>query len=330
MSKIKIAQIGTSKNSHGNPIFASIKRQSHIFEMVGCAFPENEKEKFPDLVEAFAECREMTVEEILNNKEIEAVIIETEEIYLTKYALLAAKAGKHIHMEKPGGLDHTLFEEMIETVKAKNLVFHTGYMYRYNPSVMQVLKDVKEGKYGEIQSVEAQMSCWQKPELRQWLSTFPSGMLYFLGCHLIDLIYQIQGEPEEIINLSASTGFDGIHNIDQGMVALRYKNGVSFAKTSGVERGGFERRQFVITGSKGTVEVNPLEIGLPDSQTTRVREYFSEQWRDQSIISECEPNYRFDSMLASFAQMVAGEKTNPYTPDYELRLHKLITKCCNK
>ena len=46
----------------------------------------------------------MTVEEILEDPDIEAVVVETEEIYLFKYASLAADAGKHIHMEKPGGL----------------------------------------------------------------------------------------------------------------------------------------------------------------------------------------------------------------------------------
>ena len=43
--------------------------------------------------------------------------METDEIYCTKYALLAAKAGKHIHMEKPGGLELADFEELIATVK---------------------------------------------------------------------------------------------------------------------------------------------------------------------------------------------------------------------
>lgn len=328
MRKIKIAQIGTSKNSHGNPIFNTLKKLPDVFEIVGYAFPENEREKFPQHAKGFEGYREMTVEEILNDKEIEAVAVETEEIYLTKYALMCAKAGKHIHMEKPGGLDDGLFEELINTVKEKNLKFHTGYMYRYNPIIREVLENVKEGKYGEIQSVEAQMSCWHSEEVRRWLKVFPGGMLYFLGCHLIDLIYQIQGEPDEIIPLSVSTGFDGIDSIDQGMVALKYKNGISFAKTSAVERGGFERRQLVITGSEGTAEINPLEVGNPDAQTTKLREYFSKAWRFESIVSECEPNDRFEGMMMGFARIVAGEWENPYTPDYELKLHKLITKCC--
>ena len=63
MKKIKIAQIGTSKYSHGTAIFGSICKQTDLFEMVGYAFPENEEEKFPDMIAAFAPYRKMTVEE---------------------------------------------------------------------------------------------------------------------------------------------------------------------------------------------------------------------------------------------------------------------------
>ena len=93
MRKIKIAQIGTSRNSHGNQIWTSLLKQNDIFEVVGYAFPEEERKKFPTRVDAFDGYREMTVEEILSDPEIEAVAVETEEIYLTKYALMVAKAG---------------------------------------------------------------------------------------------------------------------------------------------------------------------------------------------------------------------------------------------
>ena len=97
MRKVKIAQIGTSQNSHGNDIFNCLKRNSDVFEIVGYALPENEREKFPERMAAFEGYREMTVEEILNDPEIEAVTVETEEIYLTKYAALVATCKKHLH-----------------------------------------------------------------------------------------------------------------------------------------------------------------------------------------------------------------------------------------
>ena len=116
MRKIRIAQIGTSCNSHGTSIWNSLKKQSDIFEIYGYAMPENEKEKFPECMEAFKDYPELTIDEIMQNPEIEAVVIETEEIYLTKYALLAAEHNKHIHMEKPGSAVLPDFEKLIETV----------------------------------------------------------------------------------------------------------------------------------------------------------------------------------------------------------------------
>ena len=133
MRKVRIAQIGTSRNSHGSSIIKSLRKQSDLFEVVGYTLPENEREKFPDKMKYFDGLREMTLEEILGDPSIEAVTVETEEIYLTKYAQMAADAGKHIHMEKPGSQDCEAFEKMIETVRRNGTVFHTGYMYRYNP-----------------------------------------------------------------------------------------------------------------------------------------------------------------------------------------------------
>ena len=46
-------------------------------------------------MKAFDGYNEMTVDKILNNPEIEAIVVETEEIYLTKYALMVANAGKN-------------------------------------------------------------------------------------------------------------------------------------------------------------------------------------------------------------------------------------------
>ena len=53
MKKIKVAQIGTSQNSHGGSVWRRLLRHSDIFEVVGFAFPENEREKFPEAVKAF-------------------------------------------------------------------------------------------------------------------------------------------------------------------------------------------------------------------------------------------------------------------------------------
>ena len=332
MRKIKIAQIGVNTNSHSNEIFGSLKKQNDIFEIVGFVLPENEKERISKKLSGLDGYNELTLEDVLNHPEIEAITIETDEIYLTKYALLAAKAGKHIHMEKPGGIELADFEELVSVMKNTGKVFHTGYMYRYNPYIQELLTQIENGELGDIISVEAQMNCIHPAATRQWLENLPGGMMFYLGCHLVDLIFRIQGKPKRILPLNTCSGLDGVTAKDFGFTVFEYENGISFAKTTAVEHGGFERRQLVVNGTKATVELNPLEWYLPgggELQTGRcVRA--SIKWNEKTEKEFSAPCDRYDTMMKSFAAYVRDEKENPYTLDYELELYKTVSKACGK
>ena len=330
MEKIRIAQIGTSAYSHGYSIFRTLLAHPELFEVVGYALPENEREKFPAQMPEFSRYREMTVEEILADPTIEAVAVETEEIYLTKYARMVADAGKHLHMEKPGGLDPEEFRALVSTLKEKKLAFSTGYMYRFNPAVIAAIERVRRGELGKVYAVEAHMGGKHPAAQRDWLEVFPGGMTFFLGCHLIDLVYRILGEPQEVIPLTASTGIDGNTVGDYGMVVFRYPTGPSFIKVCDEEPGGFTRRQLVICGERGTIEIRPLELHAGgDNVYTVSNECFSTDWGAPWQTEKYPPFGRYDAMLVNFAELVRG-KENPYTYDYELGLYELLMKACER
>ena len=156
--------------------------------------------------------------------------------------------------------------------------------------------------------------------------------MFYLGSHLVDLIFRIQGKPEKIIPLNKCSGIDGVTAKDFGMAVFEYKNGVSFAKTTAVELGGFSRRQLVVNGTKATVELNPLEWntddlkGLQTYRTIRTSTHRHKlEKRKKSEVFD-----RYDNMLNSFAEYIRGEKENPYTLDYELELYKIISKACGE
>ncbi len=275
-------------------------------------------------------CKRLSVDEIMNDTSIEAVAIETEEIYLSEYATLAAKHGKHIHMEKPGGTSVSEFETLVDLVKKSGKTFNIGYMYRYNPIIRELLCRIKNGEFGEIISVDAQMNCYHPAATRQWLEAFPGGMMFYLGCHLVDLILQIQGKPENIIPLNRSSGIDGVSAQDFGMAVFEYKNGVSVAKTSAVQIGGFTTRRLLVSGTKKTVEIKPLELSTaPNVLETTATEFESgKAWGDLGETYLSGGFNRYDDMMKAFASMVRGECENPYTYDYELELYKTVMKAC--
>lgn len=340
MKKIKIAQIGAG-HDHATAAINTLRLQSDLYELVGYAVvPEDgenlDRFSYNGTKHVYDGIRQMTVEEILNYPGLDAVCIETEDRALTKYALLAAEKGLHIQMDKPGGIDDEEFDKLIDLVKEKNLVFHTGYMYRYNPAVLKVKDYIKTGKLGDVYAVEAQMNCLHEPDKRQWLGNYPGGMLYYLGCHLIDLVYSIMGMPDEVIPLSTCAGIGGVTAEDFGMAAFKYKNGTSFVKSTAVEYGGFERRQLVVCGSKGTFEIKPFEWlggekeGVFSPQIAHVREAFDADWHKKGECWDTEVHGRYDAMYRAFAAYVKGEKTNPFDYEYERSLHKLILRACGK
>lgn len=333
MRKIRIAQIGLNANSHSIPIWYRLMRNTEVFDLAGYVLPEGERTKYAEKLEILEGYPELTLQQVLEDETIEAVAVETDEIYLTKYALLAAKAGKHIHMEKPGGVSLADFEELIGIMKKTGKVFHTGYMYRYNPAIRDAITKARSGELGTVTSVEAHMSCPHVPKVRQWLEAFPGGMMFFLGCHLVDLVLQIQGQPLRITPFNCSTNTDGVTAKDFGMAVLEYPNGVSFVKTNACEQGGAMRRQLVITGTKGTLELKPLERAPdPSRSTVNVTDttYYSKcgDWKDPGKFIPGEPFHRYDAMMVTFARMVAGEVENPYTYDYELQLFRTLLQCC--
>ncbi|MBR3894656.1 MAG: Gfo/Idh/MocA family oxidoreductase [Clostridia bacterium] len=336
MRKIRIAQIGMNRYSHAPEIFTTLKLHPEIFELVGYALVEDEHETCAKKLNVFEGYPELTVNEILNDPTIEAVAVETDEIHLLKYAQMAADAGKHIHMEKPGSQNLVDFERLIETMKNSKKVFHTGYMYRYNPMIAKAIERARAGELGTVYSVEAHMSRLDGRHTREWFGSFRGGMMFYLGCHLIDLVVQIQGFPNKIIPLNTQTGIGGVHTEDLGFAVLQYENGISVVRMGGTEVGGFERRQLVICGSKSTLEIRPLEKTIPKAaigkeymMITGQRECaLRESGECQTTECESAPFQRYENMLLAFAEMVRGNKENPYTLDYELELFRTLMKCC--
>ncbi len=334
MRKIRIAQIGVNRHSHAPEIFDTLKKRSDLFDIAGYALVEDERQTCAGKLRHFDGYPELTLDEILNDPSIEAVTVETDEIHLTRYAQLAAQHGKHIHMEKPGSQNLAEFERLIELVRKNGKVFHIGYMYRYNPFVADTIRRARSGEFGTIYSVEAHMSRLDPPETRRWFGSFKGGMMFYLGCHLIDLVLQIQGMPEEVIPLNTATEIDGINTEDLGFAVLRYPHGVSFVRMGGTEVGGLQRRQLVIGGSLRTVEICPLETGIRDiaepyfNYVKRCERYLDEAGKLQIRNEQSEPFQRYEDMLAAFAAMVRGEKENPYTLEYELSLFRVLLQAC--
>ena len=335
MKKIRVAQIGIG-HDHASGIFNAMWEMNDEVELVGYCTTEDDVPGFQkDRSEEYHGKPILTLEEILSDKSLDAITVETIDSQLTKYAKMALDACFPVHMDKPGGIDQTAFEEMCDTAKAKGLPLSIGYMYRFNPALREFEERYKAGEFGDILYINTEMSCYHNAWKRTWMEDYPGGMMYFLGCHLVDLIYRFQGDPLEVIPLNAKSGLDGTNAYDNAFAAFRYPKGVSFARTTATERSGYSRRNVLIVTEKCTFELRPTEYRSsdePDADGDLLKtDYYlttETAWRARGEKQTTEEYHRYKNMLRAFFKSVQEVTPLPCTPDYEKRLHRLLLEAC--
>lgn len=324
MKKLKIGQIGIGHN-HGSAKMEAFRKFPDRFEIVG--FAEEDPVWFAQRsnLPAYEGLPHMRVAELLDK--CDAILVETMVPELTKTAQLCVDAGKHIHLDKPGSGTLEEFKTMLDTAEAKNLVVQMGYMYRYNPAILKTFEAIREGKLGEIYSINAEMSTYHSPGYKQWLSTFQGGIQYILGSHLVDLIVYLLGEPKKITSFLKHTGLDGVDFADNNLSVLEYDKALARVFVSSVEVNGWGRRQFMVSGSKGTVNIVPLEnpITMTYSDLTITDRPYAHVKQDVQI-ADVPPDCRYDDMVCDFYDYVMGTKKNPFTYQHDYTVQKVLTE----
>ena len=319
---IKIGQIGIGHN-HGEAKMCAVRKFPELFEVVGYA-EENERwiEKRGSS-SGYEGLSRLSVKEVIERSD--AILIESDVWDLTKYAKMCVDAGKHIHMDKPASGTLEEYKYVLDTAKSKGLAVQLGYMYRHNPAVVDCFQRIKNGDLGEIYSINAEMSTFHGVDYKRWLQNFGGGIMYILGSHLVDLVVYLLGEPKRIVSFLKHTGLDGVDFEDNNLAVLEYDKALARIFVSSVEVNGFGRRQLVVSGSKGTVNICPLE--RPIAMTFSNTSIADKTYEDCKINIPFEDNTtdgRYDEMLQDFYAYILGTKQNPFTYEHDLLVQKVL------
>ena len=321
---IKIGQIGIGHN-HGEGKMLAVRKFPELFKVVGFAEENQEWIKKRGNLKGYEGLNRYSVDELIDK--CDAVMIETDVWDLTNTAQKCIDAGKHIHMDKPASGTLEEYKHLLNTARAKNLVVQLGYMYRYNPAVQKCFELIDDGKLGEIYSINAEMSTFHPTGYKKWLTNFGGGIMYILGCHLVDLIVYIMGKPDRVTSFLKHTGLDGIDLSDNNLAVMEYKKALARVFVSSVEVNGFGRRQLMVSGSKGTVNICPLE--RPTVMTYSDTEIADKTYADRKILLPVEDNSsagRYDEMMKDFYHYIKGTKENPFTYEHEYAVQEVLSE----
>ncbi len=322
MKKIKLGQIGIGHN-HGEAKMLAARKFPELFEIVGYAEENEDWIEKRGGAEGYRGLKRLSTDEVI--KQSDAVLIETDVWNLTETAQKCIDAGKHIHMDKPasGTLDE--YKYLLDSAKKKNLVVQLGYMYRYNPAVLKCMEHIKNGDLGEIYSINAEMSTYHDIGYKKWLTNFRGGIMYILGSHLVDLIVYILGEPEKVTSFMKHTGLDGVDFEDNNLAVLEYDKALARVFVSSVEVNGWGRRQLMVSGSRGTVNIMPIENCCTMTYAdTKISTMPYEDMKKDAEIKDVPKDCRYDDMMKDFYAYITGTKKKPFTYEHDYLVQKVL------
>lgn len=169
-----------------------------------------------------------TEADLLADPDVEAVYIATPVFLHHKQVLDAAKAGKHILLEKPIGLTIEDAEEMIAACKEAGIYFSEGYMMKYHALNREARKMVEQGEIGNVVFARAQLSCWY-PDIpgawRQDPKLGGGGSLIDMATHCYDLLQYIIGSKiKEVVAFTDTLTFKYPVE-DSSTTMLKFENG---------------------------------------------------------------------------------------------------------
>lgn len=93
-------------------------------------------------------------EELLDNKDIDAVHIVTGDYWHLQIAIQAMKAGKHVYLAKPLGLSFPLMKKLEQTMADTGMIFHYGTQQRSFDHIIRGIDMIRNGNIGKIERIE--------------------------------------------------------------------------------------------------------------------------------------------------------------------------------
>jgi predicted dehydrogenase len=180
--------------------------------------------------------------------------------------IAAARAGKHVLVEKPIETGLEKADALIEACDGAGVKLGVIFQSRFLPAAQKIKRAVDEGRLGRLMVGDAYVKWYRAPEYYadSWHGTMAldgGGALINQAIHTVDLLRWVMGPVDTAFAMASALRYPRIEGEDTLVANLRFRDGalgVIEATTS--VKPGFKRR-LEISGERGTVILDGDTIG---------------------------------------------------------------------
>ncbi|MCK4299830.1 MAG: Gfo/Idh/MocA family oxidoreductase [Planctomycetes bacterium] len=197
--------------------------------------------------------------DVLKRDDVDIVNVCTPSGAHMPYALAAARAGKHVVVEKPLEITLARCDRIIEAADEAGVKLVTIFPSRFGHAAQAIKKAIDQGRLGRIVLADAYVKWYRNQAYyapSRWQGTKRwdgGGALMNQSIHTIDLLQWFVGPVKSVMGHIGRLGHQGIEVEDAAVAALEFRNG-AFGTVEGTTAAykGYPRR-VEICGTKGSV-----------------------------------------------------------------------------
>ena len=259
-------------------------------------------------------------EELLNDKDVQAVYIPLPNSMHKEWTIKAAKMGKHVLCEKPISLNAAECSEMIKECKKHDVKLMEAFMYRYSDKIKKIKELLTSGIIGKLKHVTVSFGFKQNRERDYRLDpSLGGGSLYDVGCYAINFINMVTSE----VPISVVSEFIVENDIDIASSAiLKYKSGV--ISTFNCWFNAYRRNYSEIIGTEGYIAINDTTLGPTNKIILTTAEGTDE------IITEDNDDDKYLYEIEDFADSILNNRMPMMSIDETYRNMKVIDQIMSK
>ncbi|MCB9148269.1 MAG: Gfo/Idh/MocA family oxidoreductase [Caldilineaceae bacterium] len=172
-------------------------------------------------------------EDILADSAIDAVYISTIHPAHLEPVVMAAKAGKHILVEKPIAMNAAEAAKMVDAARANDVFLMEAFMYRCHPQIAKMVELIQDGAIGDVLVVRSTFGYHAgfNPDSRAYNRELGGGGILDVGCYPASMVRLVAGAAAGKLFLDPvefkATGVVGPTGVDHYTTAtLKFENDV--------------------------------------------------------------------------------------------------------
>jgi len=208
--------------------------------------------------------------EILNDADIDAVSICVPASLHYKISKEALEAGKHIFFV----LNSEQGSNLINLARKKRLILTVGHIFRFDPTVNYIKKEIERGTFGKIYYISLSRLGLKDP--RKDVGAIFNYAVHDLDiiCYLLDKLY-----PDEITAVS-SYPLDREFE-DHAIVTTRFERTIGHTQVGWLTP--MKLREFWVVGENKSANIDPTNLEVEIFKSGRIPEY--KNWDDFKLIT---------------------------------------------